>query len=177
MAFTNFMGIGTYTVIHSANFNKQDKSISMQINTYLSESKTQLLAENRIEVRVDKSGYPVKNLTTNTPPLDSEIRDAYVVASEPTNSWVGLENKVVAWNGMTWDTFEPSDLRRIYDQSGDCTFLWDVDQWIRISSELSDSEFDAFFSVTTQNQEDTNLLKQCYDYLKTRPEFTNAEDA
>jgi hypothetical protein len=175
MALTNFMGANSYAIIQRVSYDKQSRYIGIEITVYSSPSKAVALTHFRLELQgTTHGGYPVKSRSINTPPESPEVKDAYLVASEATGAWVGLEGKVVAWNGMSWDVI-PSD--SVYVEDEGKHIVVDGDGWVQDPMLLSPTEFDAIFAVEQLGGEDNNILKACYEYLKTRNEFAGAQDA
>lgn len=119
-------------------------------------------------------------LTISTPVTgncDAQAGDKYQISSTPINEWKSWGPKtVVEWTGDSWDGTTPD---YVYDQ--------DTAKYYAYNTEIDDYEedpkvgiWDQFFDVAKiggqSGGSDTNVLRQCYEWLKTKPEFSSVTD-
>jgi hypothetical protein len=171
MALVGVFGQG-YTVVKKATLDKHARSVEMEICTFDSPFKDLLLNEFRINVNALKHGYPVKAILSE-PPAENQERDAYLVGDTAQGAWEGLEGKIVAWNGLSWDEMPHLEAYCIEDQ---VNLIKTAEGWVAHPYRMAEVQFDSWFAPENIGG-DTNILKQCYEYLKTRSEFSGAEDA
>jgi hypothetical protein len=174
MAITNFIGVGTYTIIREIVVNKHGKTVQIIIDSYASPTKTILINSFVLYFTVNGNEQKVKTRQLNTPPNPPEIGVEYIVAPGATGEWEGWDGKIAYHDTVKWwertgefqVLVEDENVIVIPDGSGG---------WTRDPYKLNDEEFEYFFGLEKQNQNGNNVLKLGYEFLLTRPEFANAE--
>lgn len=170
MALTGLIGNGTYTRIENISYNRIDKYLGIIITTYLDSNKSIKLSTFNIDIKVD-TPQEVESMLS-APPESPNVSQFYLVGPNPTGDWVG-KSGVVGWNGLAW-TDNPSvsvlakDSGIIYDKNGT--------EWLPSKTKLSEAAWLAAFDTPAISGVNNNIIKKCYDYLKTLPEFANAQD-
>lgn len=176
MALTNFMGATSYTIIQRASYSKQERSMSLDVCVYTSAAKTTMVTRFQIDAfGAENYGYAVISRVLTAPPGSPTQGDAYIVASGATGDWSGLDNKVVVYNGASWD--EAAWATEVHVTAESANLVWNGTAWTTDHHRLSAAQFDAIFGVDQIGGADNNILKTSYNYLKTRAEFAGAVDA
>jgi len=176
MALGNVLVSGSYTIIKKVSFDKHAKEVSIAAVTYNSSLKTTALILFDIKVSCDTSSQcEVISKEAATPPVTPTLGDRYLIPSGATGAWAGKDGKVLYWSTANeWEELPETVCVLVTDE--DKLYFKSDAGWIFDPSRLTAADFDTWFSVSAVGGADNNILKRCYEYLKSRPEFANATD-
>lgn len=176
MALGNVLVSGSYTVIKKLTFDKHDKDLMAFVVTYDSSLKNAVLATFDIRVSCDTSSQcEVVSRVVSTPPANPVVSEKYLIPSGATGVWSDQADKILYWSASnTWEELTEIVCVKVLDE--DKLYFKSVTGWVFNPSRLTATEFDDWFSVSAVGGVDNNILKRCYEYLKSRPEFSGATD-
>lgn len=180
MAFLNYLGLGTYTIIDYTRYEKQGKNLTWTLRIYADASKTDLLAYREFNVC---SSHPIQRILgkQNTPPPIEQrsIDDMWLVGDDPEGDWQDFEDHAAKWNGVKWEFWQIGAGQTFYDLSRDCYIARNVDNFDFMELEYWTDywSWEKWFAPSVIYGPDTNLVRQIYLYLKsTKKAFANVID-
>jgi hypothetical protein len=189
MAYKNFLGKNTYVTVDRIDYCPIDKSINFLLGIYSDTSRSRLLATKEHRLSGATKIVSLKGRVNDFPALDDTKKgDVYLVRnklghSEQNCKWLVAERNNLqidtsspdyhpALNWTCWmvgghETFFVEEEGKYYGLSdaekAELIQIWPIDD-IRI--------WNNFFSKSVLNQK--GVLKQCYLYLKSLPEYADA---
>lgn len=177
MAFKNVLIAGSYTTIDAVEFSKRNRLLSIDLTVWQSEAKEKIIAQMPIKIEgVVKSTVVSKVISVL--PESPDQQNLYLLVAEANHIYEQdgeeISNPIpagVVWfNGSGWNSI-PYD--SVYD--GKKFYRRDDAGYVEDNDPKNDIWFDATFGIAEQNAS-SDLYAFCYKYLKTRKEFSTAED-
>lgn len=182
MALGNAIMAGSYSTIDISTYDANGKIVDLIVKIWKDSSKEELITTVSYHLAVNPIEDTLQNEGLNELPLDPEFEDLVLIGSNPTG------------NAAEWST---GDIVRYWDNEGvpewsitqqlrndhfyyiideDKYARWSGLEWKRINDYFGDPEFATYFDISVLNADGGNLLKSCYDYVKTRAEFEDCID-
>lgn len=176
MALGNVLVSGSYTIIKKVSFDKHSKEVTISAVTYNSSLKTTALILFDIKVTCDQTSQcEVISKEVLVPPATPTLGDRYLIPSGAAGAWSGKDGGVLYWSTANqWEDLPETVCVLVLDE--DKLYFKADTGWIFDPSRLTAAWFDNWFSVSAVGGVDNNILKRCYEYLKSRPEFSGATD-
>ena len=200
MAIKNYIATDTYSVVDNIRLDRANKTLDFSLTVYADSSKE--TEETKQEYTVDgHTGTPPSVeavVDANPTEVDGDVDVAtipvYLSSSKHADpgclltcsegggknydyddgAAVGTEP-----NSSTW-VWQPLSATEEYykDKAGQHWYVpHDKGTVTKCSAPFTASDFDTWFSVATINEDDTNLVKQIYLYIKSLSLFANVKDA
>jgi len=176
MGFADIIVDGSYSQVRYVVYDKVAKYLAFNLTIYHTSEKLESFA--KIDFLFNMGNrVPSVIAKQNKPPVDPKDGDWYAVGAIPTGAWSEYkENTLVEWNseGAIWNIIED---QLIYLETNG-KYYTPVDGKLTVSHTVTDSRvWDKFFDVSKIGvNNNTDIVKQCYLFLKSRPEYTNAID-
>lgn len=186
MAYTNFLGKETYVAIERVDYSPTDKGIYFFLGIYSDRSRTCLLARKEHQVSGSNTIQTLKGRINEFPSPDSVKRGETYLIRNPLNNgpstcrWLIAErnNDIVDINDpnyfptLGWTCWMVGGHERFYmEAEGKYYRLSDMEtaELIQIWPNDDIRVWNQWFSKPV-----VNILKQCYLYLKSLPEYADA---
>ena len=173
---------GSYTVINIEAYNPQDNVISFNAVVYRDSTKKSKVTELRYQFKGLEKINTIPNRGISSPlPLAPELGDKVLVGPNPSGdlaaydhgtqlTWLGEENSWIQTEKLIEDEY-------FYIEEEDAYAQWVGGEFYVLNSFFTSAIWATYFDLNIIDQAGQTLLKSCYDYLKTLPEFANAVDA
>lgn len=172
MALLNFLTNGSYSVISNIFYNKQSRFIDLQVDIFSDSSKESLLVS--VPYRIDgKILYGDVNGISNIPPESSSEGNCWAVTGEATGVWTGYEGFLMIYENESWSSRAVEDGHTVKNENDSKIYIKTSNNWVEHTSTIDSVTWDTYFSVDAISGSNNNLIKQIYEWLKTRPEFSN----
>jgi hypothetical protein len=180
MGLSNFIVPGSYAAISSAQIDRNYQGITFTIDVFTDNTKTSLLFSKQISF-LCMSNYKTVTDAFRLEPNGTEADgDYYWIPIEATGEWAQFAGKYLQYlkqgTEVTQLPHEPS--------GGDC-FLVPSGACYRINPNKTLTQqivgsatiWDTFFDFPVSTAPNTNLIKQCYEFLKTTHLYQGASEA
>jgi hypothetical protein len=179
MALIGFAGTGTYSVV-SVFYNKQIRNCGIELTTYKDATKTKILFHHRVDVLASNpSIMQIDAIVDGVLPESPSDGDVIFMNSISNPELSAYEKNLLTYQGSTatWriDSMTQHSHYRVGAEG--VTLRWDNPTLSLVEEDdlLSSAGYDAWFGVEAISGT-SNILKQCYDYLKSLPEYAHCTD-
>ncbi len=186
MAFGNYIGTGTYTVVDEVIYGKFNKFVRCTLYVYSDNTKTNLLATKQLEFYFDRDYEEIHGINMTEPPANPvEGQKYHINPAGATGVFAGDPGKIAEWKsdinegagGYTF-WFPTPGLSYWYGPEGQY-YIITSDEGDIISKDFEDDwrMWDKWFAPEhVILNEENNLYKRLYEFLKTQPGFENVID-
>jgi len=124
-----------------------------------------LATKNYVDLNVVNRSWrdPVIDKGLTSPPVFPNTGDRYIVASVASGLWLGHEDDLTEWNGISWDFFTPTEGFAVWVSDEDSIYIWTGLIWAFISSTATvltgsgTSGYVTFWTDTSILSGDSNL--------------------
>ena len=185
MALKNVLTSGTYGLVTSASIDKTNKNVQFRFEVFSDETKSNLLFERDFFLACSAS-FPEFIVDRMEPNGTEQLNQMFFVPMNATGSWAqyaGMFLQVMEKghdaSGNVVDVFMPYEAIEntiIKSVSGKIYKINSNKNLIEIVVGTIDV-WNAFFAFDISTASNTNLIKQCYAFLKTIPLCSGAVDA
>lgn len=180
MAFGNYIGPDTYTVVDRVHYEKVGRSLRFELMIYTDSSKLAMLATKTFFFNGNHHVYPVQGGVRVDPPENPILHQKFVTGVGCTGAWTGYDNHVAEFMNVpnqTWRFWQIGMGNCVYNVEDSKTYKFsELNTWVHVVSEFGDALWSKFFDPTIVQDSTTNLWKQLYLFLKTCPGFENVTD-
>lgn len=187
MALGNYIGANTYTTIDEVIYGKAAMFLRFSLYVWSDSSKSTLLASKQYDIYFDKDIEQIDGIDSTTPPENPQNGDRYLIAQEGvTGDWASYEGKIAEWKSDLnegaggWSFWFVSPGHPYYHPASELYYhITDEEGSYNTSSFEEDARmWDKWFAPQhVLLDEENNLYKQIYIFLKTLPGFENVTDA
>jgi hypothetical protein len=190
MALLNISGTGTYGVIEAFNYDKTYRTIGFSVNVYSSSSKELMLFSRNFSLSCISDDLKALSITKTAPTEDDVEPNYYFVPKNAVGEWAGrgpcfaqfLGERKLDENG---NSIPFSNISYLPFSPGQAVFCVEDGLHYRINSDGvavrevkgSPAIWDKYFSAAVISGQDTNILKQCYTFIKDTGIFPSAVEA
>lgn len=183
MALANFIQPGTYSVVTISGYDKHNKFVSFNVDVYTDSTKTQLI--NSIKYILDdfNRAVVVKSRTIDDPNIidDPQDNDMYLVPDNAVGDWALRRGDIVFWSDFygSWQLYTYTEDKHVQIEDEEGVFVKRKNkQWVTVTLPTKSTTWATYFDASLFDQEDYDLLKGIYKFLKNeRPEFAAVVDA
>ena len=182
MAFLNYIGTGTYTIVDEFIYSKEQKMIRCTLYVFEDNTKATLLASKQYSYWFDSTKPTLLEIHRSTPPENPWDGDQYLIAqSDAQGVWATREGQLAVWKDdmQDWSYWFVAPDQEFYCPADQLYYrVLDEQGNIATSNFALDSRvWDAWFAKDKViTDEENNLYKQFYLFLKTQPGFENVAD-
>ena len=200
MAIKNYIATDSYSVVDNIRLNRAEKTLDFSLTVYADSSKgtEETIQEFMVDGHIGTPPSVEAVVDADPAAVDGDVDAAtipvYLSSSKHadpacllTCSEIGGKNydyddgAAVGTdpNSVTW-LWQPIMATEEYykDKAGQHWYVpFDKGTVTKCSAPFTSSDFDTWFSVATINEDDTNLIKQIYLYIKSLSLFANVKDA
>lgn len=179
MALKNYLLQNSYSIVDSHQYSKMSNSLRFFLKIYADDTKQIELASKSFEVSryVEYRSLGDHRLS---PPENPKVGEGFYVSKDATGEWSGKSGHIAEWDVArnSWGYWGLGRAQIYYSESGDYYFTMNYDTEERIKAYPTDDFrlWDKWFSADKIFSSDSNLHKQCYEFLKSRPSFENVTD-
>lgn len=177
MALTNYLG-NTYCIVDSIQCEKEAKFIRFDLRIYPNSSKTVVLANKNFSIAMQPTCWGIKQFGITQMPNNPTEGDCYILAKNGLHEsipeiYAGLR---AIFNGSEWQYWSTQTHELLYDIVADKYVNYDFNSGTLTDAvNVNDSRlWDKFFCPSLI--EANGIIKQCYTYLKSLPEFEDCVD-
>lgn len=172
MAIANILFSGTYSVVDSIVYSKQNKSTTFLLQIYTNAQKTNLVASISMSVDGNHVVSEIESFEITTPPVNPQIGKFWIVPENSTGAWEDKVGKTVLPDGNGgWD--EQSN-------EGNTVFVVDKNAYYKcgetmeLTSYVGSREFEEFFNSPLVLQD--GIMKCCYEFVKDQLQISDDND-
>jgi len=179
MGFADIMKDGSYAQVRHIVYDKIEQTVAFSLDIFHTNAKEEVFATLQFNLYMSQT-VPTVIAKQNKPPVDPKDGDMYAVGAIPTGAWSEYkENTLVKWRNLSdasWD-WTVENLELIYLEANGKYYRLVNESLVVKETTVDSHTWDTFFSsdkIGALNNSD--IIKQCYEYLKIRSEFVNAVD-
>jgi len=185
MALSNYLINGSYTVLKISQYDKREQSVNIQVQTWTSSNKDELITEYELivkkytELQLTTLNHSVQLDGTKLTPdhiymslVPGQASPFDTIYRKPAQ-WVS-EASIFGWT----DEILIGDRRNIAYQDTQ-TLGWYIsagDDYVTLDKNYVPNAWDEIFSLSSETPEGQNLIYQAYQYVKLLPGFQDCED-
>jgi hypothetical protein len=167
MAFLNFLKTGTYSIIENVQYSKQREAVAFELKVFRDNTKADALMT--LGYALQKPDFLREAEFVSSPP-ESPQANQQVCVENGLDDFSGLDGTIQTFNGTEWKNLGVPN-ETIWDTSAEIAKKWNGTSWSPISSVFRAEDFAQFFAMPVLETPGNNLIKQCYEFLKTKWEF------
>jgi hypothetical protein len=179
MALTNFMIPGSYCFVSAARIDKARKHVEFTIEVYLDNTKTSLLFTRDFSLTCLVNYKTVTSAFKLEPDGNEANGDYFWVPANATGDWAVHAGKYLQYmtqgESLTMLPHEAVEGEFFQDNTGK---IFRIGSNSTIVQQVAGTMavWNTFFAFEVSTAANTNLIKQCYEFLKTTPIAVGATD-
>jgi hypothetical protein len=175
MALIGFAGANSYTVIAPA-IDRHSMFVYISLKTFSDSTKTNLLFMHQLTVNPNtETSIELAGIVDGDMPSNPSDEQRFFVKSVTDQQYASYVGKIITWGNSTW-RYDNRDISRLFRLAGQTQmFVINADLTTSNVDYMYQSDFDSWFSVAAISGT-SNFIKQCYEYLKSRPEYSHCTD-
>lgn len=188
MALGNVMKNGSYAQVRNIVYDKSSCVLNFEVSVYYDSTKKEEFANLSFNLQNMDITANTVIAKQNEPPNSPNDGDIYLVGPKATGLWLGKkENTLLKFKDTEkiypdvdpekWFDTGLLNLNFLYLESDQKYYKFDTDNsLIELKTVVDSRTWDKYFAANKiGNDNSSDIIKQCYEYLKDRPEFTEAK--
>jgi hypothetical protein len=172
MALQDYLISGSYTTIDDIFFSKEKKNVSFACQVWKNSTKSVLIATNRKILDMSNTCLEVDRAIEKTDSVDWPLNRAYKVGETADEN---LKSNTYMYRGeLGFSEIDPAQTLCDYEDGHYYKLVNGV--FTKQDYAVDSRTFDSLFLIDHQDQLNVNIMKICYDYVKSLPDFDGASD-
>lgn len=181
MALQDFILAGSYSVVENIFHNNQTKDLSFDLKIYSDSSKSSPISSMSYQISAlnNSKNYAEVIAIDQTDPtlVGGSEGDKWLVAAGAVGEWASHDGQVALKGDGDWFFIDMRISAKIKNIADGLYYARTIGGWVLISSSsVNEYVWDAFFETAVMDAINSNIVKQSYEWLKTKPEFSGVID-
>lgn len=174
MALSNILKNGTYSVVDEVTISRRNKLIQFSLYVYSDSSKEELIMVRPFLI-VPSSYVEVRSISS-TPNVGNPVEhDKVFIPMDHVGDYESFKGKIISYNGQFWEEFSYQDAIITVDRKK--MYRIRADGLLAKAIHGSVDLWDNYFTSSVSTNSNTNIVKQCYKYIKDSEFYEEAVDA